>query len=173
MALRAPVGGIGLRGGAAVGAAAQPRAPGSPPALDGHDVVEVQPDAGAAVGPLAVERGHDERQRVHEVRRERDQELALEQRLADEPEVEVLQVAQAAVDELGRAARGAGGVVRALDERDAVAARGRVERDARARDAATDDDEVERLGGERFERVGAGDHRRQSGRRRRCVSGRP
>ena len=57
-----------------------------------------------------------------------------------------------------------GGVVGALDERDAVAARGGVERDAGAGDAAADDDDVERLGGERFEGVGAGDHRRQSGR---------
>ena len=157
MALGAPLGGIG---GRRVGAApAQARARRSAAALDGHDVVEVQPDAGAAVRALAVERRDDERQRVDEVRRQRDHELALEQRLADEAEVEVLQVAQAAVDELGRAARRAGGVVGALDERDAVAARGGVERDAGARDAAADDDEVERLGGERFERVGAGDHR--------------
>jgi hypothetical protein len=40
------------------------------------------------------------------VRREPDHELALEQRLAHEAEVEVLQVAQAAVDELARPARG-------------------------------------------------------------------
>ena len=46
-------------------------------------------------------------QRAHEVRRERDHELALEQRLAHEPEVELLEVAQPAVDELARAARGA------------------------------------------------------------------
>ena len=38
-----------------------------------------------------------------QVWREVDVDLALQQRLADEPEVEVLQVAQAAVDELGRA----------------------------------------------------------------------
>ena len=84
-------------------------------------------------GRCAVEGGDDERQRLDEVRRQLDHELALEQRLADEAEVEVLQVAQAAVDELGGAARGARGEVGLLDERDAVAARGGVERDARRR----------------------------------------
>ena len=74
-------------------------------AVDRHHVVEVQADADEAVGAGAVEGGDDERQRVDQVRRERDHELALEQRLAHEPEVEVLQVAQAAVDELARAAR--------------------------------------------------------------------
>ena len=49
------------------------------------------------------------------------------QRLAHEAEVEVLQVAQAAVDHLRRAARGAAGEVVALDERDREPARGRVE----------------------------------------------
>ena len=70
-----------------------------------------------------------------------DDELALQQRLADEPEVEVLQVAQAAVDELGRAADEVpDGEVGALDQRDAVAARGGVERDAGAGDPAADHD---------------------------------
>ena len=54
---------------------------------------------------------------------------------------------------------------RALDERDAVAARGGVERDAGAGDPAADDDDVELLVGERGEGVGAVDHRAgQSGR---------
>ena len=148
----------GLRRGRVRGREPRPRR--AAQALDRHDVVEVEADAHHAVGALAVEGGDDERQRLDEVRRERDHQLALEQRLADEAEVEVLQVAQAAVDELGGAARRARGVVGALDERDAVAARGGVERDAGAGDPAADDDDVERLGGERFERVGAVDHRR-------------
>ena len=72
---------------------------------------------------------------AHQVRRERGVDLALEQRLAHQPEVEVLQVAQAAVDELARARRGAGGEVGPLHQRDRVAARGGVERDAGAGDA--------------------------------------
>ena len=76
---------------------------------------------------------HEERRRVDEVGRELDQQLALEQRLADQAEVEVLQVAEAAVDHLRGAARGALAEVVALEQRDRVAARGRVERHARRR----------------------------------------
>ena len=55
------------------------------------------------------------------------------QRLAHQPEVEVLQVAQAAVDHLRRAARGAAREVVALDERDREPARGGVEARRRRR----------------------------------------
>jgi hypothetical protein len=79
-----------------------------------------------------------------------------------QPEVEVLQVAQAAVDELARAARGAGRVVGTLQQRDAVAARRGVERDAGAGDAAADDDDVELVLAERRESLAAHDHRAQS-----------
>ena len=92
------------------------------------------------------------------MRRELDHELALEQRLAHESEVELLQVAQAAVHELGGAAARSGGEVGLLDQADAVAAGGRVEGDARARDAAAHDHDVELVGGERGDRVGAGQH---------------
>ena len=60
------------------------------------------------------------------------EQLALAQRLAHEPEVAHLEVAQAAVDELARRARGAGGEVARLDQADAQAARGGVERRAGA-----------------------------------------
>ena len=88
------------------------------------------------IAPAALvlaERRDQERRRVDEVRRELDHQLALEQRLADQAEVEVLQVAQPAVDHLRGAARGADRVVVALDQRDRVAARGGVEGDARRR----------------------------------------
>ena len=45
----------------------------------------------------------DEPQRPHDVRRDAQQHLALHQRLAHQPELEVLEVAQAAVDQLGAA----------------------------------------------------------------------
>ena len=51
--------------------------------------------------------GHEQRQRLDQVRRQLDQQRALEQRLAHQAEVEVLEVAQAAVDQLRRAAGGA------------------------------------------------------------------
>ena len=66
--------------------------------------------------------GDDEGRRVDEVGRQADEQLALDQRLADEAEVEVAQVAKAAVDHLRGAARGADRVVVALDERHRVAA---------------------------------------------------
>src|SRR3712207_7570639 len=46
----------------------------------------------------------------------RSRQVALVQRLADQPEVELLEVAQAAVEELGRAGGGAAGEVAGLDE---------------------------------------------------------
>jgi hypothetical protein len=130
----------------------------APAPAAGHRVVEVQADADHAIRPRAVEGGDHERQRPHEVRREPDHELALEQRLAHEAEIEVLQVAKAAVDELARAARGARGEVGLLDQRDRVAAGGGVERDARAGDPAADDDEVEALRAQSGDGVGARDH---------------
>ena len=94
------------------------------------------------------------------MRRQLDHQAALEQRLADQPEVEVLQVAQAAVDELARAAGGAGGEVVALQQGHAVAAAGRVECDARAGDPAPDDGDVELLLREGGQGLAALDHER-------------
>ena len=64
------------------------------------------------------------------------------------------------MDELARAAGGPGGEVGALEQRHAVAARGGVERDAGAGDAAADDDHVELVLGERREGLAALDHER-------------
>ena len=154
VARRAPVR-VAVEVAVADAAAAERRAP---QPVDRHHVVHVQPEAEQAVGARAAEGGHDHRQRPHQVRGERGVDLALEQRLAHEPEVEVLEVAQAAVDELARARRGAGGVVGLLHQRDRVAARGGVERDAGAGDAAADHEHVERLGGEGGDGVRAREH---------------
>ena len=127
----------------------------------------VQSEAGAEVGviPEPVLERQQERRRVDEVRREALREQApLVQRLAHEPEVEALQVAQAAVDELAGAAGRAGGEVALLDERDGEATAGGVERDAAARDAAADDEHVEDLGGQPLELAAAGVPRRPAGR---------
>jgi hypothetical protein len=70
------------------------------------------------------------------------QPLALAQRLVDEADVAVLEVAQPAVDELGRLRRRARGEVVALDEQRAQASRGGVEGDAHARDATPDHQHV-------------------------------
>ena len=91
--------------------------------------------------------------------RELDQQLALEQRLANQAEIEVLQVAQTAVHELAGAAGGAAGEVGALQQGDAVAAGGRIQRDARPGDASPDDDDVELVLRKRRKRLAALDHR--------------
>ena len=116
-------------------------------------VVEDQPGAEVGALPDAAAQRPQERDRRDEVGREpREQQLALAQRLAHEPDVAHLEVAQAAVDELARRARGAGGEVARLDQPDAQAARGGVERRARAGDAAADDEHVEVARGRRLDR---------------------
>ena len=92
------------------------------------------------------------------MRRELDHQLALEQRLAHEPQIELLQVAQAAVHELARAAGGSRGVVGSLDQRDAVAPRGGVERHPCTRDPAADDGDIEGLLRQSGERLSTSDH---------------
>src|SRR5262249_40915024 len=89
---------------------------------------------------------------------EPDHQLPLQERLADEAEVEVLQVAQPAVDHLRGAAGGADGVVAALQQRHRVAARGGVEGDAGAGEAAPDHDHLEPLPGDRLDCRLAGEH---------------
>jgi len=90
--------------------------------------------------------------------REPDEQLALQQRLSHQPQVEVLQVAQASMDELRGAAAGPGGEVGLFDQRNAVAAGGRIEGDAGAGDPAPDHDDVKALAGQRLDRALPGDH---------------
>ena len=111
----------------------------------GHRHRVVERDAGADVGalPRVLERV-EERHRPDQVRREPgEQQAALLQRLLDQPEVEHLEVAQAAVHQLGRARRRAGGEVALLDQPDLEPARHRVERRSDADDPAADDQHVE------------------------------
>ncbi len=123
-----------------------------------HHVVHVQPQPEFAVAAFLREGGDDERRRVDQVRRQLDHQLALQQRLADQAEVEVLQVAEAAVDHLRGAAGGAGGVVAALQQRHRVAARGGVEGDAGAGHPAADHQHLEAPAGDLLQCGGAGQH---------------
>ena len=107
------------------------------------------------------ERRNEERGRIDEVRSQPDEQLALQQRLANQAEVEVLQIAKAAVDHLGGAARSALAEVVALDQRDRVAARGGIEGHAGAGDPSAHDDDVERVL-HRGDRLVAPDHSRNS-----------
>jgi len=76
------------------------------------------------------------------VRCDAQQRRALAQRLAHQPKLRGLEIAQAAVDQLAGAARGVRGNGVALDEQHAVAGRRRSLRDAHAMDAAADDNDV-------------------------------
>ncbi len=66
--------------------------------------------------------GEEEPPGTDQVRRGFDQVLPLPERLEDQPEVELLQVTEPAVDQLGGAAARADGEVALLHQRDAVAA---------------------------------------------------
>ena len=77
------------------------------------------------------------------MRRHAQQHLALDQRLAHQPEPAVLEIAQAPVDELGRGGRRAGGEIVLLDQEHAKPAAGRVAGDAGAVDAAAHNGEIE------------------------------
>ncbi len=72
-----------------------------------------------------------------------EQDLALAQRLADQPELELFEIAQPAMDELGRGRAGMLREIVLLDEQHRLFAHRRVARDRRAVDAAADDEEVE------------------------------
>ena len=109
-------------------------------------VVEQHPGADVDALPDPLLQRKEERHGPHQVRRDHvEQQAALAQRLVDEAELHLLEVAQTAVDQLARAARGAGGEIARLQQRDRQAAAGGVERAARPRRAAADDDDVERL----------------------------
>ena len=112
----------------------------APPAA--QMVVEEQAEPqqpGGAQG--AVMRQH-ETQRPDDVRRDAPQHLALAQRLADQTEFVVFEVTQAAMDQLGRSAGGAGAEIGTVAQMYAPAAPGRIAGNAGSVDAATDDGEI-------------------------------
>ena len=77
------------------------------------------------------------------MRRHPQQNFTLAQRRVHEAERAVLQIAQAAMDQLRRRRRRAGRKVVLLDQHDLQPAPGSVARDAGAVDAAADDSEIE------------------------------
>src|SRR5690606_2903546 len=103
----------------------------------------------------------------HQVRREPGgEQSSFPQRLLDQAELQLLQVAQPAVDQLAGARRGTGGQVARLDEGDRQATGGGVERGPRPRDAPADDQHVETLAAQPAQ-VGDAPFGRQ------CASGEP
>ncbi|BCB80234.1 hypothetical protein Pflav_066440 [Phytohabitans flavus] len=96
---------------------------------------------------MATRQRHEDRHRPHQVRGEAGREQApLGERLVHQVQLELLEVAQAAVDQLARPARRARRQVTGLDQRDAQPSGGGIQRGARAGDTATDDEDVEALG---------------------------
>ncbi len=83
-----------------------------------------------------------ERQRLDQVRRLREQHLALGERLGDQPEFVVLEIAQSAVDQLGAPLRGCRGEIVLLDQQRREPAPGSVARHAGTVDATPDDQEI-------------------------------
>ena len=80
-----------------------------------------------------------------------DQQAALVQRLSHELDVEVLEVAQPAVDQLAGTARSAGREVTFLEQGDRQAAAGGIQCDTTAGHAPAHDEDVERLGRAAFQ----------------------
>ena len=102
---------------------------------------EAEPDKpGRPKSPVVRE---DEPQGPDDVRRGAEQHFALHQRLANQPKLVIFEVAQAAVDELGRSRRGPASQVRFLGEIDGKATAGRIAGDAAAVDAPANDGDVE------------------------------
>ena len=86
--------------------------------------------------------GQDEAQRLDQMGRGAPQHLALDQRLVDEAELVILEIAQAAVDQFGRPRGGAARQIVHLAEMDREPAPGRVAGDAASVDAAADHGEI-------------------------------
>src|SRR5262245_6192628 len=79
---------------------------------------------------------------THEVRCQPEQDLTLVERTADQPELVLLEIAKATVDELGGGRRGSARQISLLRQHDGEAAARSIARDATAIDAAADDCDV-------------------------------
>ncbi len=95
--------------------------------------------------PAVLEDRPQEGNRAHQVRVQTEQEIPLPTGLPGQAELALRDVAKPAVNQLGGAARGSGGEVTALDEQRSEPAGGRVPENARAGDAAADDQQVDAL----------------------------
>ena len=136
----------------------------------------VQRDTGAVVGAVPDPLGeadrathvdlqrHQDRQRPDQMRGEPGgQQPALAQRLVHQPELQLLQVPQPAVDQLAGPAGGTRREVRRLDQRDGQPAGGGVERGTDPGDATADDKDVEPLVAQPVEVCGTALRRQATG----------
>ena len=110
--------------------------------LSAEPVVEPEAEADQPRRAHAGAMGQHEAQRMDDVGRGGEQDLAFIERLADEAELVLLEIAQATVDQLARGRRRRLGEIAALDQQYVEAASRRVARDAGAVDPAADDQQV-------------------------------
>ncbi len=105
-------------------------------------IVEKQPEPQQPGGPQLPMMRKDEAQRLDDVRRHPPQHLALDQRLADQAKLIIFEVAQAAVDQLGRPGRRPARQVVHFTKENGKSASCGVAGDAAAVNSAADDGEV-------------------------------
>src|SRR5690606_9476473 len=108
-------------------------------------VVQEQAEADQPDRTLLGAVRQNEAQRPRDVRRDAQQNLALDQRLAHQSEFAVFEIAQPAVDQLARRRGGVVGEIVLFAQHDLEAAAGGVAGDAGAVDAAADDQEIDRF----------------------------
>ena len=119
----------------------------------------VEPHAGPQLpgrhAPASKHR-EQEAQRAHQVGRDGEQHPPLARCFQHQTEIEVLEIAQAAVDQPRRTGARASAEIAGVHQRGTETAQGRVARDAPARDPAADHEQVHRLRLHRLQRRGAG-----------------
>ena len=119
-----------------------------------HSVVQQEPGRHVRALPPAMGQREEELERFDEMRRERrHRQLPFVQRLRDEPELELFQVAQTPVEHLRRTRRRARREIPRLDERDLQSAGRGVEGRAHTDHPATDHHHVELLGSQLVPRL--------------------
>src|ERR1700731_67238 len=84
-----------------------------------------------------------EAKRPDNVWRDLPEDFALDQRLADQPELVIFEIAQPAMHELGRPGRGPTRQIIHFTKENRISAPGRIARDTAAVDAAPNDCEIE------------------------------
>ena len=108
-------------------------------------VVEKQTEPQQPAWPQPGVVGQDETERPDDMRRDLPENFAFDQRLANQPELIIFQIAQPAVNELGRPRRCAARQIIHFTEENRISTPRRVAGDTAAIDAAADDSEVEHL----------------------------
>ena len=106
-------------------------------------IVQEQPQPQQPGRPQSGVVRQNETQRADDVGRDLPEDFALDQRLADQPELVIFEIAQAAMHQLGRPGRRPARQVIHFTKENRVAPARRIARDAAAVNAASDDGEIE------------------------------